>query len=158
MMLNFIQIDENYLRQIFKDLLNERNEIDGRVDRFLFHCDQLLLEYKRRNPLNIDNNHYHGDGYQMISLYLALKYPEHYCLYEGDAFRQLLVRLGTRNIPEVDDFERFCKITRTLYKLMEKEEDLLDLHHRRLDPDRHYMGDSLLVVYDFYQSIVGSRQ
>ena len=79
MMLNFMQLDDNYLRQIFKDLFNERNDISGRVDRFLFHCDQLLQEYKRRNPRKIDNNHDHADGYQMISLYLSLRYPDQYC-------------------------------------------------------------------------------
>lgn len=153
MMLSFMELDENYLRQVFKDLFNERQEISGRVDRFIFHCDQLLQEYKRKYPRSIDNNHYHDDGYQMISLYLTLRYPEQYTLYEGSTFKILLERLGTRHLPQVDDFERFCKISRTLYKLMQKEDDLLDLHRARLDPDRHFMGESLLMVYDFYKFI-----
>ena len=155
MMLGFMELDESYLRQVFKDLFNEGYEISGRVDRFIFHCDQLLQEYKRKYPRRIDNNHYHDDGYQMISLYLALRYPEQYTLYEGNAFRNLLEKLGTRNVPQFDDFERFCKISRTLYKLMQKEEGLLELHRARLDPDRHFMGESLLVVYDFYKLIAG---
>lgn len=150
MMMSFMEMEENYLRQIFKDLFNERNEISGRVDRFVFHCDQLLQEYKRKHPRRIDNNHYHDDGYGMISFYLAMRYPEQYTLYEGRSFLQLLTALGTRNLPQFDDFERFCKISRTLYKLMQKEEGLLELHQTRLDPERHYMGESLLVVYDFY--------
>lgn len=153
-MLAFMELDEGYLRQIFKDLFNERNEISGRVDRFLFHCNQLMKEYKRKNPLSIDTRHYHDDGYQMISLYLALYYPNQYALYDGKAFLKLLQKLGTRNLPQVDDFERFCKISRTLYKLMQKEEDLLDLHRARLDPERHYMEESLLVVYDYYMEVV----
>lgn len=157
MMLGFMSLDAEYLRQVFKDLFNERNEISGRVDRFVFHCDQLLQEYKRKHPRSIDNNHYHDDGYQMISFYLAMRYPAAYTLYEGGDFLKLLEKLGTRNLPQFNDFERFCKISRTLYKLMQKEEDLLDAHRARLDPERHYMEDSLLVVYDFYESIVGSR-
>jgi hypothetical protein len=153
-MMGFMELDADYLRQIFKDLFNERNEIGGRVDRFLFHCNQLMKEYKRKNPLSIDNRHYHDDGYQMISLYLTLRFPDQYTLYEGNAFRELLIRLGTRNLPQVDDFERFCKISRTLYKLMQREEDLLELHQARLDPGRHYMGESLLVVYDFYMEVI----
>lgn len=158
MMLGFMELDEQYLRQVFKDLFNERNEISGRVDRFVFHCDQLLQEYKRKYPRSIDNNHYHDDGYQMISFYLAMRHPAAYTLYEGKTFVRLLEILGTRNIPQFDDFERFCKISRTLYKLMQKEEDLLELHRARLNPERHYMEESLLVVYDFYQFAVGSRQ
>ena len=151
MMKAFMELDESYMRQVFKDLYNERLEIAGRTDRFLFHCEELLQEYKKKNPRSIDQTHYHNDGYQMISLYLSMRYPESYCLYEGRPFLHLLNRLGTRNPPQFDDFERFCKISRTLYKLMEKETGLLDLHRRRLDPERHYMGDSLLVVYDLYQ-------
>lgn len=151
MMLALIDLDENYMRQVFKDLYNEKQEIGGRVDRFVFHCDQLLQEYKRKNPRSIDNNHYHNDGFQMISLYLAMRYPDQYCLYEGRSFLAFLTLVGTRNLPQFDDFERFCKIARTLYKLMEKEEGLLELHRRRLDPERHYTGNSLLVVYDLYQ-------
>ena len=154
MMLGFMSLEDNYLQQVFKDLFNERNEISGRVDRFVFHCDQLLQEYKRKHPRSIDNNHYHDDGYQMISFYLAMRFPAEYCLYEGPAFVKLLELLGTRNLPQFDDFERFCKISRTLFKLMQKEEGLLELHQNRLDPERHYGEDSLLVVYDFYKFTV----
>lgn len=157
MMMGFLQLDANYLRQVFKDLFNERNEISGRVDRFVFHCDQLLQEYKRKHPRSIDNNHYHDDGYQMISFYLAMRHPAQYTLYHGPDFIRLLEQLGTRNLPQFDDFERFCKISRTIYKLIQKEEELLELHQARLDPERHYMEESLLVVYDFYQAVVGRR-
>lgn len=157
MMLGFIHLEENYLRQVFKDLFNERNDISGRIDRFVFHCDQLLQEYKRKHPRSIDNNHYHDDGYQMISFYLAMRYPAAYTLYEGSRFIKLLETLGTRHLPKFDDFERFCKISRTLYKLMQKEEGLLELHQTRLDPERHYMDESLLIVYDFYSFMIDDR-
>jgi hypothetical protein len=157
MMLGFMGLDSEYLRQVFKDLFNENNEISGRVDRFVFHCDQLLQEYKRKHPRSIDNNHYHDDGYQMISFYLAMRHPAAYTLYEGKKFVALLEVLGTRNLPRFDDFERFCKISRTIYKLMQKEEDLLDLHRARLNPEVHYSEESLLVVYDFYQFISSPR-
>lgn len=153
MMLAFMEMDEDYVRQMFKDLFNEKKDLGGRADRFVFHCDQLLTEYKRKHRRSIDNNHYHDDGYQMISLYLALRYPEQYSLYNSKRFRQLLVQLGTRNLPVVDDLVRFTKISRTLYKLMQKEEKLMDLHHRRLQVVGEEGTASLLVIYDLYMSV-----
>lgn len=147
----FMQMQPDFVAYMFKDLFNEEKDIGGRVDRFVFHCDELLQEYKAQNPRSIENNHYHGDRYQMVSLYLAFRFPEQYTYYDGQVFWQVLSKWGTANIPKADDFERFCKISRTLYTLLSKEEELMELHQKRLLPGTHYTDKSLLVIYDFYQ-------
>lgn len=75
MMLKFIHLNSEFVRYMFQDLFNENKEVDGRVDRFVFHCDELLREYKETHPLSIENSHFHDDNYQMVSLYLAFRYP-----------------------------------------------------------------------------------
>jgi len=40
--------------------------------------------------------------------------------------------LGSRNIPEQNDIERFFKISRTLWKFLEKDEEVWSLHQKRL--------------------------
>lgn len=156
MMLAFMEMDEDYVRQMFKDLFDEHKELGGRADRFVFHCDQLLIAYKRKHRRSIDNNHYHDDGYQMISLYLSMRYPEKYTLHNGERFRHLLKLLGTRDLPVVDDIVRFSKVSRTLYKLMQKEEKMMRLHQDRLLATGKDMTDSLLVVYDFYHFLTST--
>ncbi len=151
LMLNFIDLSEDMVRHGFQDLFDENKPIEGRVGRFVFYCDELLRGYKEAHPHSIENNHYHDDRYQMISLYLAFRYPEQYTLYDGDKFRAMLERVGSANIPKADDFERFCKVMRTLYTFLQRDAELMALHQRRLDPQRHYTGESLLVVWDFYQ-------
>jgi len=151
MMKIFMDMQPDFITYMFKDLFHEDKSIGGRVDRFVFHCDELLQEYKQQHPRSIDNNHYHGDRYQMISLYLAFRYPDVYTYYDGATFWKVLGRWGTANLPAADDFERFCKIARTIYNLLAKDEELLALSQKRLTAGRHYLEKSLLTVYDFYQ-------
>jgi hypothetical protein len=150
-MLKFIDMQPDFVRYMFKDLFDESKEIVGRVDRFVFHCDELLREYKELHPRSIENNHYHDDGYQIVSTYLAFRYPEQYSIYNFDRFQKLLDLMGVKDIPQSSDFARFCKVMKTLYKLMSREEDILKFHLERLSPEKHFMGNSLLIVEDFYR-------
>ncbi len=149
MMLKFIEMAPDFFLQMFGDLFNEDKTIDGRIDRFIFYCDQLLQEYKSQKPHSIENSHFHDDGYQMISLYLSFRFPDQYAYYRYQVFRLFLEKMGVVNLPEVNDFERFVKVSRTVFKLMKKEEDLMTLHQNRLEEGKHYFEDSLLLIYDF---------
>ncbi len=151
MMLELARMQPDFVRHMFFDLFNEEKSLEGRVGRFVYYCDMLLQEYKDKYPRSIDNNHYHDDDYHMVSLYLAFRYPERYALYDAGAFRLLLEKLGSGDIPRANDMERFAKVMNTLYKFMQKEEGLLELHRKRLVGGVHYTGESLLVLYDFYQ-------
>ncbi len=153
-MLKFIALSEDYFLQMFADLFNEEKSIEGRVDRFVFYCNQLLQEYRDKYPHRIENNHYHDDGYQMISLYLAFRFPEAYTLYSYQRFYSFLEKMGVPNLPVTNDFPRFVKICRTVYKLMQRDKELMDLHWKRLQEGIHYMGESLLVVFDFMDEVV----
>lgn len=151
MMLELARMQPDFVRHMFSGLFNEEKQLEGRASRFVYYCDMLLQEYKEQHPRSIENNHYHDDDYQMVSLYLAFRYPEKYTLYDAPAFTRLLELLGSGDIPRANDIERFAKVMQTLYKLMQKEEGMLDLHRRRLQEGLHYTGESLLVLYDFYQ-------
>ena len=151
MMLELARMQPDFVRHMFFDLFNEEKSLEGRVGRFVYYCDMLLQEYKDQHPRSIDNNHYHDDDYQMVFLYLAFRYPARYTFYAPAGFRLLLQKLGSPDIPQANDMERFAKVMHTLYKFMQKEEGLLELHRRRLVEGLHYTGESLLVLYDFYQ-------
>jgi hypothetical protein len=149
LMLAFLRMEPEFVRSMFQELFDETKRIELRAGRFVFYCDELLQSYKKANPLSIENNHYHGD-YQMIFLYLAFRYPERYAMYDFPNFVHTLEVLGVANLPPTHDLERYVKVTHTLYKLLQKEETLMQLHRTRLDPKVHYMGPSCLLVYDFF--------
>ena len=151
MMLIFAKVAPDYVRHCFKDLFNEDKNIADRVDRFLFYCEEMLADYKQQNVLSIENNHYHD--YYIISLYLAFHYPEQYTLYDFTTFQQAMRHLGSRNIPELNDIERFFKVSRTLWKFLEKDEEVWRLHQQRLYSPIFYKEKSLLLVHEFLQVV-----
>jgi hypothetical protein len=148
--LNFAAMQEDFVRQMFKDLFDNEKSIDGRVSRFVFHCDELLKEYKEANPLSVDNNHFHDD-WRMISLYLSLRFPDQYTPYDMHAFPVFLKQVLAKPKSDLPLIERYFKVTQTVYKLISKREDLMEQHYRRLEPGRHFMGHSLLLVLEFCQ-------
>lgn len=150
-MLLFTEMMPDYVIFAFNDLFTEAKTIDGRMDRFQFYCNELLKTYKEQNPLKIENHHYHD--YQIISLYLTFRYPLQYTLYDFDVFKQTMINLGSRDIPKVNDVERFFKISRTLWKFLSKDEAVWELHQKRLHPQIHYAGESLLLVNEFCELI-----
>jgi len=155
MMLRLAAMIEDFVRYMFQDLFTENKEVDGRIGRFVFHCDELLREYKETHPRSKENAHFHDDGYQIISLYLAFRYPQQYTPYNFERFHKLMAHLGSRDVPKVDDTGRYFKVMRTIYNFIKKDEDILVMHRQRLNPERHFMGETLLVAEDFCRVITG---
>lgn len=148
MMHLFWQYAPTTVRLMFDDLFNETREVEGRIGRFLFGCDELLRDYRRDHPTSIENNHYHAD-FQMISIYLAFRYPETYAPYDLDTFRACMTRLGAKDIPQQHDLTRYFKVLRTLTTFMDKDPEIQSAMQRHLNPRRHYTGKTMLLTADF---------
>ena len=155
MMLRFFSLQKELIRDMYQDLFDEEKDIVGRADRFIFHSDVLLEEYKTINQSSIENRHFHDDNYQIISLYLSFEYPEAYAYYQFEAFREFLVRIGSLDVPEINDLNRFFKVMRTVYKFLEKDEELISLHQARLNSEKHFTGKSLLLSTEMCRVVVG---
>ena len=147
MMTLFFELEADYTKSVFAELFDEAKEIDGRLDRFQYYSGELLLMYKKKYPESIENNHY--QNHRMISIYLAMKYPSLYTIYDYEEFVHLLQSIGTLKIPQHDDFPRFVKIARTLFTFLKKDDTLMALHQKRFKNYDNYPKDSLLLVYDF---------
>lgn len=148
-MLDFIRFQPEFARRMFRDLFDESKSIASRKSRFLFGCDTLLQDYKAAHRSSIENNHDHENNH-IISMYLAFRYPENYTLFFYPEFKAFMQKLKVTQLPSPYDFERFCKISRTLYTFLSKDSSLIDLHAKKLHPNQHYCSPSLLIVHDFY--------
>lgn len=148
MMMAFIELDQYFVQSMFDDLFDENKDVHSRADRFVFYCDQLMMQYRAKYPMRVDTGHYHDDNYEMISLYLSFQYPDLYAPYQAERFLTLLKRIGAANIPPAGDFPRHVKVMRTLHNFLLKDEMLLELHQARLSP-QHYADNSLLLCFDF---------
>ncbi len=154
MMVEFWRFDPRMVRGMFDDLFNETRDIEARIGRFLFGCDELLREYKRAHPTSVENNHYHGD-YRMIALYLAFRYPDQYAPYDFNVFRAALTQFQARDIPRQNDIGRYFKVLRTLMTFLEKDEALARAMQKHLAPRKHYSGKTLLLAEDFCRFAAG---
>lgn len=149
MMLKFIDLDAEFVRRMFKDLYDENKDIEVRISRFNFGLDELLKDYKKAHPVSVENNHYH-DHNHILSMYLAFRYPETYCLFYYTDFRDLMEKLGSTKLPGPYEIDRFFKISRTFYKFLSEDQEIQALQHLKLNPTQHYMGPTLLLAQDFY--------
>lgn len=153
-MLDFVQLDPGFVQHMFFDLFNEEKAVDGRASRFVFYCEQMMENYLEKYPLSKESSHYHDDNYHMVFLYLSFRYPDKYCLHDAEAFRRLLQAVGSQEIPKTNDVERYAKVCQTLWKWMEKDTQIMELHQQRLQPGLHYTETSLMPVYDMMMAIL----
>lgn len=143
MMLLLIRAEEQYARQVFRDLFDETKQVENRADRFVFYCDEMLRIYKRTNPDRIENNHYQDSS--IISLYLAGMYPERYTLFPGkEVFHTALMALGARDTGAQEDLPRFFKLSKLIYTQLNKDPAIADLMQRRARPE-----GNLLLAHEF---------
>jgi len=151
-MLQFIHLNEDFVRTMFRELFNESKPIANRISKFQFGCDILLQDFKEANPTSIENNHDHQENH-LISLYLAFRYPSEYAVYFYPEFANLMKTIGSTKIPAPYEMERFFKITNTLTTFLYKDEELLQLHQKNIQSDQLYQLPSKLLVTDFYRFI-----
>lgn len=144
-MLRFIDYDKEQVRQMFRDLFNEDEGIDKRIERFVFHCDKMLEEVYA-----IDKSvksHFH-DGQRIVSLYLAFRFPDKYAIYKFTEFKIFMEIVQAREIPSTGEYERFFKVVRTIYGILIKDEELVK-SHRAILADDCYKGETLMLAQDF---------
>lgn len=148
MMLEFWKMDAQMVRMMFDDLFNETRNVEGRIGRFVFGCDELLNDFRRKFPLSAENDHFHGD-HRMIALYLAFRYPELYAPYDFPTFQRTMTHFGARDIPQQNDLPRYFKVLRTLTAFLEKDGAVEPAMKKHLRPQKHFQGKTLLLAEDF---------
>lgn len=131
MMLFMMDADPELATIAWKDLANESLSLDGRLDRFNFYCEDLMLIHRKKHPL-ASESHHHQDA-AVISLYLAGMYPDKYVLYPGlEAFSEFCGAVASPQRPAVDDYVRYVKVAGIVNAYLRKSPEL-----DKLIPQRH---------------------
>ena len=154
MLMLFAKMQPEFVRHMFKDLYDEEKDVMGRISRFKFGLDALLLEYKENNPRRIDNNHYHDDS-EMIHFYLAMRFPEKYSLFDYPAFRKMTELLRVKEPPSPFETDRFFKMTKIWLTFLSKDKELVDLHQAAVLQQGDYKDVRGLMVFEFYRGSGG---
>lgn len=153
MMIRLINQDESFMRSTFRDLFNEKLDLGLRLDRFGFHTDQIFGPLQKKHPKYV--SHFHNDR-EILCLYLALEYPEKYCLFNYPTFNKMMELFESRNIPSRVEVERYYKSCRGIKNLIAKDETLITLFKEKykLDPDRDI---GLMLMSVFMEFVVGKN-
>ena len=152
-MLQFIKSDTEKVRQMFRDLFNEDESIDSRIDKFVYNCDTL------RDILQEDNEkfqHHFHDGFRIISVYLNFRFPMKYTIYKYTEFKEFMDVVRAKTIPGTNEIDRFFKVMRTLHGILVKDIELIQIHKNICNDSKYYQNNTLLLAQDFYWCV--SRQ
>lgn len=146
-------IKENpiFMESAFQNLFDETKDISMRFNRFLFHCDELLeVIHKRDDRIN---THYQTD--YSVSLFLSLEYPEKYGLFRYEVFEKYMTKIESRNIPVLQDKERFYKISNAIYTVISKDQDFMNGVQFLLQ-QAEYSGKSHFLISDMMEYAVNA--
>ena len=146
-MLEFIKLDQERVRSMFKELFDKELDIEKRIDHFVYHCDQMRDELLKTHPKF--QNHFH-DGYRIISVYLCFRYPTNYTIYKFTEFKHFMEIVRAKSVPGTGEIGRFFKVMRTLDDLLKNDKKLLAIHSKLREDSKYYQEESLLMAQDFY--------
>jgi hypothetical protein len=149
-MKKLISVNPDFCRMIFRDLYSEDKELLLRLDRFGFHCDQLMEEAEKQYGKMV--SHHHHD-FKILSVYLALAYPKTYCIYDYPAFKKFAEMIEVQSVPEEYEILRFFKIMRAVYGIISKDEELQSILKEKLSDSKYYQEASLILCHDFYYTV-----
>ena len=145
MMILLLQREEEFMRATFRDLFNESLDIGLRLDRFGFHTDQVFRPLQSKDPRFV--SHFHNDR-EILCLYLALEYPEKYCLFDYSSFHSMMVKFESRNIPTRVEVERYYKSCRGIKNLLLKDEEFVDIFKNKYEvPEDSELGLMLMSLF-----------
>lgn len=129
-MLRLIDTDPELALIAFRDLARSEASLEGRISRFQFYMDDLLAMWRDRD-VRMTETYHHQDA-AMMSLYLAGWYPDRYSLYPGlQQFISFCKKVGSSDIPKVDDLFRHTKVCAILHTYLQKNESYPDLISHR---------------------------
>lgn len=151
-MLELLAWEPEHVRTCFEDLFDEKRDLEGRVQRFAFYCNELFTQFRLAHPKNRRPAHDHDDDYGTISLYLAGQYPATYAPYSTPLLQTALTNLGALDIPTVADFPRYTKLLATLRRFVDQDEAVMAAYAEFLRP-QDYAGESALLVWHFLRFV-----
>ena len=93
------------------------------MNRFIYHLDEMLLLLQEKDRKQ--NTHYHDK--HMVCFYLAMQYPDKYCLWDYASFYPTMMLLESRNIPSEVETERYYKSLRGIYQIVKKDTETMAL-------------------------------
>lgn len=144
-MLTFIKHEKEFVRSMFRDLLNEGKDVAMRISRFQFHCEELFSMLSKKESQLL--HHYHDDA--ICLAYLTLCYPEKYTFYHKDNFYKAMLSMEARQMGSSIPLEKYIKVMKAVHTLSQKDEELIAAYQGKIIPKENFNPKSMTLALDF---------
>lgn len=154
-MAQFIQMEPEQVRLMFRDLFRNELDVQNRINRFIYYADELLDQYRelKRKPILAG----HDQNHEAVCLYLALRFPNLYAPYQHKSFIAALQDFSVRELPVIPDPERWFKVARTLHGLLTKDPQLMEIYAQFRTDSGMYQDETFLLSWDFVQFVANEN-
>jgi Domain of unknown function (DUF3883) len=156
MILQYARFDTEVVKEIFAELYRE-DEVQTLEDKwFNFHTAMEDL-HKRFVGSAVEKKSY--QLHRAFMVYLTLRFPEKYFLYKFRMFQEFVDKVDFPYEPKtgrVENLIAYSKLCKMLRAEIIKDEELLQMHHKRLNAEQHYIDTSynLLTQDVIYATVV----
>ena len=138
MITEFAKIDGEFVRQMFKSLLDESIPLERRYIDFRAGCEKCLEALKQRQPERGDKSLNHYQDLRAISVYLTFAYPEKYYLYKFKMYKGFWDLIEFKEEKDADrsevwkleNYNRMCDL---VLKSIEADTELQEMSKARLN-------------------------
>ena len=138
------------IREMFKILYDEDFDYLERIENF-------RTEFKEISKANFPDLKNDYQDHRALVVYLSLKFPERYYFYKFGMFNGFSKKVKYTYQPKkgrienVSQFQNLCDLVR--YEI-EKDQELLNLHERRLDKECYRDKSHNVLTQDFIYAVV----
>lgn len=148
MLMHYSEQRPNEVRNLFKNLFNEEEDIFLRIENFQNGIDIINDElYPGKNSYQ---------DHRAVIVYLALKFPERYFFYKFKMYKifserlELIYKPKSGRIENIGHYNNLCELIRYELSL---DQELLKLHNNRINADCYYDENLHILTQDFIYAV-----
>lgn len=148
MLTHYSRLKPQELRELFRDLYNEEQDIFERIENFQNGINDINEE------LFPGKNSY--QDHRAIIVYLTLKFPERYFFYKFKMYKQLYSKLGLSYRPvrgHIENISHFNSQAELIRHQLSLDQELLKLHKDRITEDCYYDENLNILTQDFIYAV-----
>lgn len=144
----FSEKEPETVRNMFKRLFNEDDDILDRIKDFIAESDAMLEKYRTEKVRR------HYQNARRICVYLFFRFPDKYYMFQPEKFRAFAEKIGYNNVPKSGSLHRvtaYMDMCNQVLAVIKKDNELLEMSRERLDEtcykDENYHALADDVVY-----------
>ena len=148
MLVQYAEHRPNEVRQLFRKLYNEEEDLFERIQNFQTNINVINDELFKNKKSYQDP--------RAIIVYLVLRYPERYFFYKFEMFKQfskkleLIYKPVKGHLENIGHFNSQCELIRFELSL---DQELLKLHKNRITSDCYYDENLNILTQDFIYAV-----